>query len=88
MALNARPFWKILMITAEHDAYVTLNCDECFLILEFLAEEAIHGMEERRLVQAGVQPWLDKWNLIPGDPWQPALERALDDLNTEREVRL
>ena len=52
MALNARPFWKILMITAEHDAYVTLNCDECFLILEFLAEEAIHGMEERRLVQA------------------------------------
>jgi hypothetical protein len=33
----------------------------------------------RRLVREGIDPWLDRWNLIPGDAWQPAIERALDD---------
>ncbi len=28
----------------------------------------------RRLVKEGIQPWLDKWNLIPGEPWQAADE--------------
>jgi tetratricopeptide (TPR) repeat protein len=32
-----------------------------------------------RLKQEGIEPWLDKWNLVPGEPWQPAIERALDD---------
>jgi hypothetical protein len=32
----------------------------------------------RRLVGAGLTPWLDTWNLIPGDPWQEAIEEALD----------
>lgn len=31
----------------------------------------------RRLVKAGIQPWLDTWNLIPGEPWQEAIEQAL-----------
>ena len=31
----------------------------------------------RRLKQRGIEPFLDKWNLIPGDPWQEALEAAL-----------
>ena len=26
---------------------------------------------------AGVEPWLDKWNLIPGQPWQEEIEKAL-----------
>ena len=36
-------------------------------------------MEElaRHLVQRGVQPWLDEWNLIPGKPWEEAIEVAL-----------
>jgi hypothetical protein len=25
---------------------------------------------------------LDKWNLIPGDPWQPAIEEALAQSDT------
>jgi hypothetical protein len=31
----------------------------------------------RRLVEEGIEAWLDRWNLIPGDPWQPAIEEAL-----------
>lgn len=36
----------------------------------------------RRLRDAGVQPFLDKWHLVPGEVWQEALERALDESTT------
>jgi WD40 repeat protein len=36
----------------------------------------------RRLLKEGIQAWLDKWHLIPGDPWQPAIERALAESGT------
>ena len=36
----------------------------------------------KRLVKEGIQPWLDKWNLIPGDPWQVAIEEALANCAT------
>ncbi len=29
------------------------------------------------LLKKGVRPWLDKWNLIRGDPWQEGIEEAL-----------
>lgn len=32
----------------------------------------------RRLREDGVKPFLDKWHLIPGEPWQEALEDALE----------
>src|SRR3954453_18104368 len=32
-----------------------------------------------RLQREGLKPWLDEWNLIPGEPWQPALEWALSE---------
>ena len=32
----------------------------------------------RRLKEKGINPWLDKLNLIPGDPWQENIEKALD----------
>ena len=59
MVRNARPFWQILIIAAQHGAYVPLNCDECFQILEFLADEAVRGVEERYLVRA-VRNHLDR----------------------------
>ena len=31
----------------------------------------------RRLIRKGIEPFLDIWNLIPGDAWQEALEEAL-----------
>ena len=36
----------------------------------------------RRLRELGIEPFLDKWHLIPGDPWQEALEEALDASRT------
>jgi formylglycine-generating enzyme required for sulfatase activity len=39
---------------------------------------AVEKLAEK-IEAAGFQPWLDKWNLIPGDPWQPALEAALKE---------
>ena len=41
--------------------------------VERLAEEL-----ERR----GLACWLDKWNLVPGDPWQAAIEAALGQCDT------
>lgn len=35
-----------------------------------------------RLRQKGIEPWLDKWNLIPGNPWQEELEQALRECST------
>ncbi|MDH4136203.1 MAG: TIR domain-containing protein [Anaerolineae bacterium] len=32
--------------------------------------------------EAGLQPFLDRWHLIPGEPWQEALEEALDQSRT------
>ena len=36
----------------------------------------------RRLREEGIEPFLDKWHLIPGEPWQEALEEALDQSRT------
>jgi hypothetical protein len=36
----------------------------------------------RRLLKEGIEAWLDKWNLIPGDQWQPAIEKALAESET------
>ena len=35
-----------------------------------------------RLRRKGIEPWLDKWNLIPGQDCQLAMERALADCST------
>lgn len=32
--------------------------------------------------KAGLKPFLDKWHLVPGEPWQEALEQALDESRT------
>ena len=36
----------------------------------------------RRLREDGVTPFLDKWHLVPGEPWQEALEDALESSRT------
>lgn len=37
-----------------------------------LVENFAHALRDR-----GIEPWLDKWNLIPGEPWLPKLESAI-----------
>lgn len=32
--------------------------------------------------ETGLKPFLDKWHLVPGEPWQEALEKALADSST------
>jgi tetratricopeptide (TPR) repeat protein len=32
----------------------------------------------RRLTQVGLTPFLDQWCLVPGEPWQEAIEEALE----------
>ena len=31
----------------------------------------------RKLREAGIEPFLDKWHLVPGEPWQEGIEEAL-----------
>lgn len=42
------------------------------------ADERAVDLIARRLRAEGLKVFLDKWNLIPGEPWQEALEKALD----------
>jgi len=36
----------------------------------------------RQLAKVGIQAWLDKWHLIPGNPWQSDIEKALAESAT------
>ena len=43
---------------------------------------AVEHLARRLRDHAGLNPFLDTWNLVPGAPWQPALEQALADSET------
>src|SRR5262249_53912846 len=43
---------------------------------------SVERLALRLETEAGVRPFLDKWHLVPGEPWQEALEKALDDSAT------
>jgi hypothetical protein len=40
---------------------------------------AVEALARRLEDEPQLKPWLDKWNLVPGEPWQEALEEALDE---------
>jgi hypothetical protein len=40
-----------------------------------IVEKIAQWLEDK----ANLSVWLDKWNLIPGDPWQEEIEKALDE---------
>jgi len=54
--------------TLHHDVFLSHNSAD---------KPAVEVLAQRLLV-AGIRPWLDSWNLIPGDPWEEAIEQALD----------
>ena len=43
---------------------------------------AVEALTHRLEDEAHLNPWLDKWHLVPGEPWQEALEQALDASRT------
>jgi len=46
------------------------------------ADKAAVEMLGNRLEKSGLKVWLDRWNLLPGDPWQDEIEEALDRSRT------
>jgi hypothetical protein len=42
----------------------------------------VESIATRLVNEQGLRPFLDKWHLIPGEPWQEALEEALDRSKT------
>lgn len=51
MAFTSRPFWQTL-VAADSGENLALTCDECFAILEYLAEEAAEGADLQTLQKA------------------------------------
>src|SRR5882672_2137805 len=43
---------------------------------------AVESIAQRLEDDEGLLTWLDKWNLIPGEPWTEAIEQALDASRT------
>jgi len=51
---------------------------DAFLSHNKADKAAVEWLAKRLEQEAGLKVWLDKWNLIPGDPWQDEIEEALD----------
>jgi hypothetical protein len=58
------------MTTAKkYDAFLSHNSQD-----KPLVEQIARWLTQ----EAKLTVWLDKWNLIPGEPWEEDLENALD----------
>jgi len=57
---------------ADFDVFISYNRAEQPAVLKLAA----------LLRDRGLKPWLDVWNLVPGEPWSPAVERALQSSAT------
>jgi len=55
---------------------------DCFLSHNSHDKLAVEMLARRLKDEANLKVWLDKWNLIPGEPWQEELELALDESRT------
>ena len=59
-----------------------INEYDVFLSHNSADKEAVENIAQRLHQEAKLQPFLDKWHLIPGEPWQEGLEEALDQSRT------
>jgi hypothetical protein len=55
---------------------------DVFLSHNSTDKPAVEALARRLSDEAGLSPFLDKWHLVPGEPWQEALEEALDKSRT------
>lgn len=56
----------------EYDVFLSYNS----------ADRAVVVMVAEMLKSLGIRPWLDVWDLIPGQPWQTQLEQAIDKVKS------
>ena len=59
-----------------------INEYDVFLSHTSVDKEAVENIAQRLRQETELQPFLDKWHLIPGEPWQEKLEEALDQSHT------
>jgi len=50
---------------------------DVFLSHNSADKDAVELIAHRLRAEAGLNPFLDKWHLVPGEGWQVALEEAL-----------
>ena len=50
---------------------------DVFLSYNQADEPLVNVLYQRLREEAKLNPFLDKWHLVPGEPWQEALEEAL-----------
>lgn len=50
---------------------------DVFLSHSSVDKPAVEAIAVRLRDEAGLRPFLDSWHLVPGEPWIPALERAI-----------
>jgi WD40 repeat protein len=55
---------------------------DVFLSHNSADKPAVELLAQRLRTETGLVPFLDKWHLIPGEPWQEALEQALAESAT------
>jgi hypothetical protein len=55
---------------------------DVFLSHNSADKDAVEAVARRLEDEAALSPFLDKWHLIPGNPWQEELEQALDAART------
>ena len=59
--------------TATYDVFLSHNSADKPAVLE---------LARRLQDEAGIRPFIDAWHLVPGAPWQEALEEAIDTSST------
>ena len=55
---------------------------DAFLSYSREDEDEVTRIAERLRDEARLQVWFDRWELVPGDPWQEKLEQALRETGT------
>jgi hypothetical protein len=76
LVVEATPWWK-----AEVDRKRATQQFDVFLCHHSPDKPAV-ALIAQRLQEAGVLPWLDLWELIPGRPWQRELERQISNIKS------
>jgi len=52
MLTSERPLWQLLAIISRKDSALSLTCDECFTVLEYIASVAARGVNQQALLTA------------------------------------